>query len=165
MMRAAHLIAAFAVSTTLVSGSASGAADAPNFTVRDLAGKHVRLTDFRGKKLLYLTFWATWCKPCLAELKHIRKLHEKFQSQGFAVLAVSLDTPETRAKVKGTVQRYKLKFPVVVDDEGQLVKLYNPKRTLPFSVTIKGGKITGTRATFQVSDVPLIEKEIRDALK
>lgn len=155
----------FAASLVLLSARVAWSDKAPSFTVRDLVGKHVRLTDFRGKKLLYLTFWATWCKPCLAELKHLRKLYAKYEGKGFAVLAVSLDTPETRAKVKGTVQRYKLKFPVVVDDEGQLVKLYNPKRTLPFSVMIKGGKIAGTRATFQVSDVPLIEKEIRAALR
>ena len=70
-----------------------------------------------------------------------------------------------RAKVKSTVKRYRLDFPVAIDAESRIVKLYNPKRALPFSVLIKKGKVLKTRAAFQVSDLPLIEKEILAALK
>ncbi len=153
------------LSMVLLGGVAqpAGAARAINFTIRDLSGRYVRLSDFKDK-LVYMSFWATWCKPCISELKHLRKLYKRYKSKGFVVLAVSIDGPETRAKVKSAVKRYKLTFPVVVDIASRLVKLYNPKRTLPFSVMIKGNKILKTRATFQVSDVPQIEKEIKAAL-
>lgn len=137
---------------------------ATNFTVRDIKGKYLRLSDF-GKQAVLMNFWATWCKPCLIELRHLQKLYKKYQSKGFVVLAVSMDGPETRAKVVPLVNRYKLTFPVVVDTETSIVKLYNPKNAAPFSVFIKRGKVVKTREGFQVSDISAIEKEVTDLLK
>jgi peroxiredoxin len=156
-------ILALALLLSLAPAAAS-AGKATNFTVRDINGKYVRLSDFK-KNVVLMNFWATWCKPCLVELKHLQKLYKKYRSKGFVVLAVSMDGPETRAKVKPFVKRYKLKYPVVVDKETRIVKLYNPKRAAPFSVFIKKGKVVKTREGFQVSDLPAIEKEIKGFLK
>jgi peroxiredoxin len=146
----------FATLTTAEAGT--------NFTVRDINGRYVRLSDFKGK-LLFMTFFATWCKPCLQELKHLVKLRKKYKSKGFEVLAVSLDGPETRAKVKPLAKRYKLKYPVVLDTENQVARLYNPRRAQPFSLLMKNGKVLKTHESFQVSDVPKIEEEIVENLK
>ena len=135
-----------------------------NFTLRDINGRYIRLSNYR-KKLVYLSFWATWCKPCLKELKHLRKFYEKYKSKGFIVIAISLDGPETRSRVKATAQRYKMHFPVAVDADNSVTKLYIPRRALPYSVLIKKGRVIKKRAAFQISDLPLIEKEIVDALK
>lgn len=159
--------AASILSLTLGVGLAAPAeagGKATNFTVRDIKGKYVRLSDFSHKGVL-MNFWATWCKPCLIELKHLQKLYKKYKSKGFVVLAVSMDGPETRAKVKSLVKRYKLTFPVVIDKETRIVKLYNPKNAAPFSVFIKKGKVTKTREGFQVSDISAIEKEVKDLIK
>jgi len=137
---------------------------ATNFTVRDINGKYVRLSDF-SKQLVVVNFWATWCKPCMVELKHLEKLYKKYKAKGFVVLAVSMDGSETQAKVKPFVRRYKLTFPVVVDSETRIVKLYNPKHAAPFSVYVKKGRVVKQREGFQVSDLPAIEKEIQDLLK
>ena len=166
ILRAAAL--ASILSLTLGAGLAAPATaaggKATNFTVRDIKGKYVRLSDFSGKGVL-MNFWATWCKPCLVELKHLQKLYKKYKSKGFVVLAVSMDGPETRAKVKPLIKRYKLTFPVVIDKETRIVKLYNPKNAAPFSVFIKKGKVTKTREGFQVSDISAIEKEVKDLIK
>jgi len=135
-----------------------------NFTLRALDGKYLRLSDYK-KKVVYLTFWATWCKPCLAEMKHLNKFHARYKAKGLVVLGVNLDGPETRSRVRATVARYKLKFPIAIDTQSRAVKLYNPRRSLPFSVLIKKGKVIKKRASFQVSDLPEIEKEIKAALK
>ena len=161
MMRLA--VVAFSVLVALSPASAD-ARKATNFTVRDVNGRYVRLSDF-GDKVVLMSFWATWCKPCLVELKHLQKLYKKYRSKGFVVLAVSMDGPETRAKVKPFVKRYKLRYPVVVDSETRVVKLYNPKHAAPFSVLLKKGRVVKSREGFQVSDLPAIEKEIRDLLK
>lgn len=148
----------------LGAGTALAGGKATNFTVRDIKGKRVRLSDFKNK-LVYMSFWATWCKPCLIELKHLQKFYDKYKKRGFVVLAVSMDGPESRAKVKPIVRRYRLKFPVVIDKETRIVKLYNPKRSAPFSVLISRGRVVKTREGFQVSDLPAVEKEIVDHLK
>jgi peroxiredoxin len=63
---------------------------APEFEVKDLDGKPLRLADLRGKFVL-LDFWATWCAPCVAELPNVQSAYAKYRGKGFEVVAVSLD--------------------------------------------------------------------------
>lgn len=135
-----------------------------NFTVRDLKGKHLRLSDFKHQ-LVLMAFWATWCKPCLVELQHLEKLYQKYKGKGLIVLGVSIDSPESQASVKPMVQRYNLSFPIVIDRETRIVKLYNPKHAAPFTVMLKQGKKIKSREGFQLSDLPMIEKELQELLR
>ncbi len=162
-LRTLLLISVFSAVVFSAPLPASAGGKATNFTVKDINGKNVRLSDFK-KKLVLMSFWATWCKPCLMELKHLEKLYKKYKAKGFVVLAVSMDGPETRAKVKAFVRRYKLSYPVVIDKETRVVKLYNSKHAAPFSVMIKKGRVIKTREGFQLSDLPAIEKEITENL-
>ncbi len=88
----------------LAAPAAAGAAGgtATNFTIRDLDGKHVRLSDY-GKNVVLMNFWATWCKGCTGELRHLEKLYQKYKVKGFVVLAISMDGPESQANVKPVV--------------------------------------------------------------
>lgn len=137
---------------------------ATNFTVRDLTGKHLRLSDFRTK-LVFMSFWTTWCTSCVRKLPHLEKLYQKYKAKGFVVLSISMDGPETRAMVRPVVQRYKLTFPVAIDSETQVVKLYNPKRASSFFVLFKRGKVVRIREGFQINDLPAIEAEIKKLLR
>ena len=155
---------ALSLAVILAIAAPAYAAGPTNFTVRDLNGKHVRLSDFH-KNVLLMSFWATWCKPCIVELRHLEKLYQKHKAKGFVVLAVSMDGPETQAGVKPIVQTNRLTFPIVIDHETRIVKLYNPKHAAPFSLLFKKGKVVKTREGFQVSDLPAIEKEIQGQLR
>ncbi len=135
-----------------------------DFTVRDLKGKYVRLSDFKDK-VVEIAFWATFCKVCQKKLRYLNKWYKKYKGKGFVVLAVSVDGPQSQAKVKPIVRRYKLKYPVVIDKESRISRLFNPKRATPFSVILKKGKKVKVREGFQISDVKLMEQEIRDLLK
>ncbi len=157
-------LAVLLVASLLAPALAHAESTATNFTLRDLGGKHIRLSDY-GKNVVLMSFWATWCKPCITELRHLQKLYDKHKGKGFVVLAISMDGPESQAGVKPVVQKYGLSFPVAVDKETKVVKLYNPKHAAPFSVTLRRGKVVRTRESFQVSDLPAIEKEIQDLLR
>ena len=71
---------------------------APNFTVTDLVGKKVSLSDFEGQPV-WLTFWGSWCPPCRAEMPDIETAYQELQPKGVVLLAVSLDEPAINAAV------------------------------------------------------------------
>lgn len=64
---------------------------APDFTLPTLDGKTVRLSDYQGKKGVFINFWATWCPPCRLEMPTMEKVYQEYQSQGLEILAVSID--------------------------------------------------------------------------
>ena len=63
---------------------------AADFTLQDMNGKSVKLSDYKGKVVL-LEFWATWCPPCRATVPGLEKLHNDYKDKGLVVLAVSMD--------------------------------------------------------------------------
>ena len=63
---------------------------APDFTLDDLEGQSVSLSDFRGQAV-FLDFWASWCGPCIEDLPHLAKIKQQAQNQKIAFLSISLD--------------------------------------------------------------------------
>jgi thiol-disulfide isomerase/thioredoxin len=95
--------------------------EAPDFTLRDVAGKKLRLKDFRGK-VVFLNFFATWCGPCRLEMPAMEQLSRTYKSKGLVVLAV--DVHETAKSVRAFMQELKLSFPAVVDADGSVGFMY-----------------------------------------
>lgn len=144
------------------TGSASG--QAADFALRDMTGRTIRLSDYQGQVVL-INFWATWCVPCAAELPHLQRLYETYRDQGFVVLAISMDGPESVANVGPHARRYGLTFPVLLDEETRVVAVHNPKRTAPFTVLInRNGAVAGTREGYAAGDEVAMEADIRALL-
>jgi thiol-disulfide isomerase/thioredoxin len=83
---------------------------APDFVMRDINGKEVRLADFKGKVVI-LDFWATWCGPCIASMPHTNELAAKYRDQGVVVLASG--TSDTIAKFKEWIPKNQPKYPAI----------------------------------------------------
>lgn len=64
---------------------------APDFTVTDINGKTIRLSDFRGKNYILLDFWAGWCTPCLMALPALKEMYEKYHPRGLEIISISSD--------------------------------------------------------------------------
>ena len=64
---------------------------APHYAARTLEGDSISLSDYRGEAVL-VNFWATWCKPCVAEFPDLIALEEELRPQGFRIVGVSIDT-------------------------------------------------------------------------
>src|SRR5262245_17624566 len=77
-----------------LAGGATGAR-ATDFTLRDVDGRTVHLSDYLGKNVVLVNFWATWCAPCAGELPHLERLYETYKAKGFVVLSISMDGPES----------------------------------------------------------------------
>jgi len=96
---------------------------APDFSLSDLSDKPYRLSDFRGK-VVFLNFWATWCKPCREEMPSMEVLYKNFEKDGLVVLAVSIDRVTTTRDIPPFVKGMNLTFPVLIDSWGQTDKPY-----------------------------------------
>ena len=104
------------------STHAQNGPSAPNFTLQDLDGRMVSLSDYRGKVIL-LNIWATWCPPCVAETPSIDKLNKMFEDEDFVLIAVSIDESGEKA-VLPFMKKKNLSFPVLLDPESRVARLY-----------------------------------------
>jgi thiol-disulfide isomerase/thioredoxin len=62
----------------------------PELTLKDLDGKNVSLSDYKGKVVL-INFWATWCEPCRVEIPWLIEMQQKYGPKGFVLLGIALD--------------------------------------------------------------------------
>ncbi|RJR21615.1 MAG: TlpA family protein disulfide reductase [Nitrospiraceae bacterium] len=95
---------------------------APDFTLKDVSGKEVSLSSFKGKPVL-LNFWATWCPYCRKERPHLNALHKDYKDKGLIILSVSTD--QSTAKLKDFMKNTPADFIVLSDSNGTAASLYN----------------------------------------
>lgn len=118
---------------------------APDFILPDLKGKMVKLSDYRGK-VVFVNFWATWCKPCEEEMPSMQRMYEvlKKEHPNFELLAVSIDSKEADA-VEAFTKKYEVAFPVLHDKNGKIKERY---------------KTTGVPETFIVDQNGVIAEKV-----
>src|SRR5439155_6054899 len=111
-----------------------------NFTMKDVTGRNVRLSDYKGKVIL-LDFWATWCGPCKFEIPGFVALQEKYGSRGLQVIGVSVD--DELEKLAPYVKAYKMNYPVLQGlGHEDVQEAYGPIFGIPVNVVIsREGKI------------------------
>ena len=113
---------------------------ARNFTFVDLEGKEVSLSDFYGKKVLFLNIWATWCPSCRDELPGLQRLYEKFRGDDFEMLAVSIDAAGKKA-VAPYMERNRYTFQALLDTTGSIQLLYGTTGVPESFIIDKKGRV------------------------
>lgn len=98
---------------------------APDFQLRQINKNNevdtIQLSDLKGKGVM-LNFWATWCKPCEAEMPYMQELYPEYKDKGIEIVAVSLDS--TELVVDRFIDKYDLTFPIPHDTSGEIRDLY-----------------------------------------
>lgn len=134
----------------------------PDFELVDLDGSPVRLSDYLGKNVVYLDFWASWCAPCQLEMPQLETLYQRYKGQGLVVLGVAMDDPTTVTQVAPAAHRTGVTFPILLDSQSRAVALYNQGKSAPFGVLIdRQGKIVSQRGGYAPGDERVLEAEIQ----
>lgn len=133
---------------------------AANFKLQDLDGNLVELNNLIGEGPVLLSFWATWCKPCMEELIEFNKIYQDYKDRGFNMIAISTDNEKTVAKVKPYIKSKNYKFTVVLDTNSEVARKYYAQQ-IPYSVMIdKNGNIIYTHLGYMRGD----EKKVRELI-
>jgi len=86
-----------------------------DFQLEAIDGRKYRLSDLKGKVVL-ISFWATWCAPCVSEMPQLAKTYARYKDRGFEIMAVSTDDANERDKVREFARSHALPFLVLYDD-------------------------------------------------
>jgi thiol-disulfide isomerase/thioredoxin len=106
---------------------------APTLVLKDLRGRAVRLSDYRGRVVL-LNFWATWCAPCRAEAPDLVRVQREYGARGLQVVGITYP-PESRAAVRRFVRSFQINYPVWTGTRATKA-LFFAGETLPVTVVI-----------------------------
>ena len=131
---------------------------APNFEATTLTGEKVTLEQFKGKKVVWLSFWATWCPYCKKEIPALKEIHKKYGDK-VEILAINIGVRDSVEKAKDYAFEHDLPYDIIFSND--ITSLYGVQGT-PTQVVIDiNGKIAyvGTRVPQNVT-----EKNINDLL-
>lgn len=127
-----------------------------NFKIKNLDGKEVELSSYKGKVVL-LNFWATWCGPCKAEIPGFVELQAKYRDQ-LTILGYSVD--DDAPKARAFAEQYKINYPILLGEGREDVQdAFGPIYGIPASFLIsKDGKLC--KRHMGIAPKAVFEKEI-----
>lgn len=114
----------------------------PDLSYPDLGGSPQSLQQWRGK-VLVLNFWASWCSPCLAEIRHLNAFQREFGARGLQVVGLGLDDPR---KLKNVQRSLQIDYPILSADPGESRRVLkgwgNKTGLIPYTVIFdKQGRV------------------------
>lgn len=126
-------------------------------TLINKSNNSLKLSQYKGK-VVYIDFWASWCRPCLVSMPLLNKLRNKYKDDGFEIIAINLDEdPEQAIQFMNAMT---IDYPVVSDISGAVAKQYNVNG-LPSAYIIGGnGVVKLTHKGFKKSDIKFIEAHV-----
>jgi peroxiredoxin len=158
------LIAAIAAAFMLKSPAGVGVRigqQAPDFMLTSLEGRAASLFDYRGQVVL-LNFWATWCGPCRAELPYLQALQSQYRVQGFAVVAVSLDSDV--GKIAPFLRTNRLTLGALFDPRNEVGRQYRVSSIPRTFILDRRGIVRYDHTGWGASRAAELEREIRALL-
>lgn len=139
----------------------------PSVTVGKLEGGNVDVSSYaKNGKITVFMFWATWCSPCIKELKNVSDVYEDWQDEyGVEIVAVSIDDARSSARVKAMVNGNGWEYEVLLDKNQDLKRAMN-FQAAPYTVLVdKKGNVVYTHSGYVEGDEEILEEEIAKLAK
>lgn len=140
------------------------AGPAPNFTLEDISGKPISLSDVKGKVVI-VDFWATWCGPCLMSIPELVDLQDKYKTKGLVVVGISVDDDNvSKGELIAFKEKMRINYPILRANDKVYVDYFG--RTSGFSIPTlfvidREGKVRDRLVGFRPG---LVEKSVQGLL-
>lgn len=135
----------------------------PSVKLKDLSGKTIDISTFENDgKPIIISFWATWCKPCKAELNAIAEEYDDWQDEtGVTLIAVSIDDARSTGRVEPYVNGQGWDYKILLDPNGDLKRAMNVNN-VPHTFIIDGnGKIVWQHNNYAAGDEEELYKKVQ----
>ena len=132
-------------------------AKAPLFSLKTLSGENYSLESNLGKGPIVISFWATWCGPCILEMKKLKKTHDKYSPAGLQMLAVSIDDNKTQPQIPSVIRTYKLPYTVLLDGNKDVYKAFHVANVPQIFIIDAQGNIVHNHQGYQRGDEKKVE--------
>ena len=153
-------VAAFAIACTALMGASNG--PAPAFSLPARSGGTVSLESLKGQVVM-INFWASWCGPCRQEMPLLDQMHKKYESLGFKLLGVNVESDTKDAELWLT--KTPVSFPILYDRENKVSQLYSVN-AMPSTVFIdRKGNVRYLHRGYKAGDESEYLNQIRTLLK
>jgi peroxiredoxin len=110
-----------------------------DFSLNDLSGNSITLSEFRDKKPVILFFWTTWCPRCIRRLNKLNQIYSSLASDNIEVLAINVGQGES--KVRGFLKDNPVPFKVLLDEDHSIARSYGLIGTPTFVLITKAGDV------------------------
>ena len=136
----------------------------PKMSLKMLNGKSTNVYSFLEDGPILINFWATWCAPCIKEMKYLDKYNKKYAESGFQIVSINTDTPRSLSKVKSFVKSRKYSFEVLTDPKSEFIRKAGGK-VLPYLLLVNtDGTIFKRHMGYNPGDEITLEKEILEMI-
>jgi peroxiredoxin len=156
------LAGCIALLAPLAASAAEEGKPAPDFTLKSLSGKNLKLSEMTGNVVL-INFWASWCGPCREEMPLLNALHNKYEPLGFSVLGVNVE--ENVDAARGFLKDFPVDFPVLLDSANQVSKQYEVI-AMPTTVVVdRDGNIRYLHQGYKSGDEAKYQKMVKTLVR
>lgn len=145
----------------IVEAEGTGRETAPDFTLIDLNGNILTLSEQKGK-VVFLDFWATWCPPCKQEIPHLIRLYDKYKEEGLLIWGVGLDKED---RLRDFTREYKINYPILVDSDQITSRPYEITGIPATFILDRKGRIAFTHTGFAPGMEKMLEQEVLQLLR
>jgi|WetSurMetagenome_2_1015567.scaffolds.fasta_scaffold05725_4 cytochrome c biogenesis protein CcmG, thiol:disulfide interchange protein DsbE len=132
-------------------------ARAPDFTLKKVTGENYSLEQNLGKGPIVLNFWATWCGPCILEMKNLKKTYARYAAAGLQMLSISIDDNKTQPQIPSIVRTYKFPYTILLDENKDVYKAYHVANVPQIFIIDAQGNIVYNHQGYQKGDEKKVE--------